>query len=141
MCLIGYEQPVPRFFHDNRGVWPVKIVASKKPRDAAKRSDLEQPLHDLVVLDFVQVASEEHARLLKSALDELLLGSSGANKALRHGWRDIEQDPAIVWPILLSDAIRKLTAVADDMRRATSFEVFDEAEKNRRVRQRARGKL
>lgn len=138
VCLIGYEKPVPRFFHDNRGAWPVRIVTSKKPRDAAKRADLEQPLHELVVLDFVQVETEVHARILKAALDELLLGTSEDNKALRHGWRDIEQDPAMVWPILLNDAIRKLTETADDMRRATEFNVFSEAEKERRITAKAR---
>lgn len=140
VCLVGYQQPVPRFFGDNRGVWPVKVSTSKKPRDAAKRSDLEQPIHDLVVLDFVQVESEEHARLLKAALDELLLGSSDDNKALRHGWRDIEQDPAVVWPVLLRQAIEKLTSLADDMRRATHFEVISETEKQRRVQRKARGR-
>lgn len=141
VCLIGYSEPVPRSFGDNRGAWPVKITTSKKPRDAAKRSDLEQPLHELVVLDFVQVESEEHARLLKAALDELLLGTSDDNRALRHGWRDIEQDPAIVWPVLLRQAIEKLTSLANNMRRATHFEVFDEAEKDRRVRRKARGRV
>lgn len=138
VCLVGYEKAVPRFFGDNRGAWPVRVTTSKKPRDAAKRSDLEHPLHELVVLDFVQVETEEHARILKATLDELLLGSSEDNKALRHGWRDIEQDPGVVWPILLNDAIRKLTDTANDMRRATEFLIFDEAEKNRRVKTSAR---
>lgn len=139
VCLIGYEAPVPRYFGDNRGAWPVRVTTSKKPRDAAKRADLEQPLHDLVVLDFVQVETEEHARILKATLDELLLGSSNDNKALRHGWRDIEQDPALVWPVLLKEAIEKLTSAADDMRRATQFEVFSEEEKERRIKAKARG--
>lgn len=141
VCLIGYEKPVPRYFGDNRGAWPVRIATSKKPRDAAKRSDLEQPLHELVVLDFVQVETEEHARILKAALDELLTGSSDNNKALRHGWRDIEQDPSIVWPILLNDAITKLTNAVADMRRATSFEVFSEQEKIEKIKRKARGRI
>lgn len=140
VCLVGYQQPVPRFFGDNRGVWPVKIVTSRKPRDAAKRPDLEQPLHELIVHDYVQVESDEHARLLKATLDELLLGASDDNRALRHAWRNIEQDPAIVWPVLLREAIEKLTSLTDGMRRATHFEVIDEPEKQRRVQRKARGR-
>ncbi len=139
VCMIGYARPVPRDWGDNRGVQPVRIAMSKKPRDAARRPDIESPIHQIEVLDYVLVESEAHARLLKAKLDELLVGTSDESKALRHGWRDLDGDHTMVWPILLEQAVRELTAAAKS-RRATSFSVFDEAEKERRVTRRARGR-
>jgi hypothetical protein len=49
-----------------------------------------------------------------------LLGASEENKALCYGWRAAENEPAIVWAVLLAEALRRLR-------------VFDEKERLRRV--------
>lgn len=142
VCLIGYETVVPRYMGDNLGVWPVRVAMSKKPRDAAKRPDIESPVHRITVLDFVMVETEAHARILKAKMDELLLGASHQDRALRHGWRDIEADPSIVWPVLLGQALEELAPAGSGRRgRATRFEVFGEAEAVRRIERRAGGKI
>lgn len=133
VCLIGYEGRVPRYMGDNLGAWPVRIATSTKPRDVTKKPDLESPIHKVVVLDYAYCPTDKHAARLKKALDELLLGSSAENRKLRHGWRDVE-DPAVVWPIILAEAIRGLEEEAARRRSSSPrFDVFDERERMRRL--------
>lgn len=106
VCLIGYPHPVPRDFGDNQGAWPVRVSTTAKPRDVASKPDLESPLHQVKVLEMVWTPSDRHAKRLKAKLDELLLGSS-EDARLRHGWRNVD-DPAVIWPILLDQAVREI---------------------------------
>lgn len=125
VCLIGYEGRAPRHFGDNAGVWPIRVATTTKPRDIAKRADLENPIHKVRVHDLVWTQSEAHAKRLKAQLDKLLLGVGEESAALRHNWRDCD-DPAVVWAILLEEALREL-------RKKERIEVFDEEERVRRV--------
>jgi len=127
VCLIGYEGRVARHVGDNRGGWPVRVVTSTKPHLVAARSDIESPYHHVRVLELVWTETEAHAHRLKSTMDELLLGKSSYSTRLRHGWRDIEHEPAIIWPILLAEALRELQA------QRMQIDVFDSAEYERRV--------
>ena len=122
VCLVGYEGRVPRHFGDNEGCWPVRVATSSKPKEISKRMDLESPIHKVTVHDFVWTASDAHAKRLKAALDKLLLGASQESRALRHGWRDAEAEPAVLWPILLEDALNGL-------RQEGAFSVFGEEER------------
>ena len=108
VCLIGVEERVPRKFGDNAGVWPVKVVTTQKPYIEAGRSDRESPIHRVRVLDLVWTESKAHAMRLREALNILLLGVGNDTRELRHGWRDIDGDPAVTWAILLGEAIRML---------------------------------
>ena len=134
VCLIGYGGRVPKEFGDNRGAWPVRIATTNKPRDVAKRPDLESPLHQIMVLEMVWTESDAHARRLKAKLDTLLLGTSSDNRALRHGWRDLDNDPAIVWPILLGEALEQI-------RQRERIEVMGEDERVRRIAAALRGRV
>ncbi len=118
VCLIGWEGPRPAFFGDNQGMWPVRVATSAKEQTAADRADLESPHVGVVVLEYVLVPSEAHAKRLKDALDEVLLGEqeSQQNSGARHRWRNCigcfepgdEHQRAIWWSIILDEARRLL---------------------------------
>jgi hypothetical protein len=131
VCLVGYEQPVPRHFGDNQGAWPVRVATTSKPQEIVRKADSENPLHGVRILEIVWTASLAHAKRLKAELDKLLLGSGQEDRALRHGWRDCEADPAVAWAILLEDALRVLR------RSSSGFDVFDESEKRRKTEKKA----
>ena len=134
VCLIGYERPVPIEIGSNATRWPVKVTTSRDPASAAKRPDLEQPLHSLVCLEYVWTASDAHARRLKAALDTMLVGEDEAMTSLRHSWRDCA-DPAIAWGVLLSDALRALREKGE------IIEAFSEDMKVQKILNHARRKL
>lgn len=100
---------------------------------AAERSDLESPVHCVVVLEYVLVATAEHAKRLKAALDEVLLGEQEGqmNAACRHRWRNVagcfdegdEHQRAIWWSIVLDEAQRLLRGGA------TEFAIYETAER------------
>lgn len=118
VCLIGWDGPRPRTFGDNRGIWPVKIAVSKKEVTAAARTDLESPHVGVIVLEYVLVPSEAHAKRLKEKLDEVLLGEQEGqqNDSLRHKWRDViglfddgdDHQRAMWWGIVVEEARRLL---------------------------------
>lgn len=118
VCLIGWEGPRPRAFGDNRGIWPMKIAVSKKEMVAAARTDLESPHVGVIVLEYVLVPSEVHAKRLKEKLDEVLLGEQEGqqNDALRHKWRDCngifdvddDHQRAVWWGLIVEEARRML---------------------------------
>ena len=122
VCLIGWEGPRPRAFGDNAGIWPVRVAISKREMSAAERSDIESPHTPVVVLEYVLVSTEVHAKRLKEKLDEILLGEqeSQMNSPLRHRWRDIrgtvdekdEHQRAMWWALVLEEAQRLLRSGA-----------------------------
>lgn len=140
VCLIGWEGPRPRYFGDNSGVWPVRIVTTKKDRTAAKEADLETPHVGVVVLEKVAVPTAEHAKRLKAALDKALLGEveANGNETLRHSWKDLVgcwetgDDRAIWWGVILEDALRTVK------KQAREFEIMDGKERGRRIAASAR---
>lgn len=131
VCMIGYERPVPVEIGSNATHWPVKFTTSRDPSTAAKRADLEQPLHALVCLEYVWTLSDAHARRLKGALDTMLLGNDADMMTLRHSWRDCS-DPAVAWGVLLSDALRSLRE------KGQTIETFSEEMKVQRILNHAR---
>lgn len=122
VCLIGWEGPRPRAFGDNAGIWPVRIAVSRKEMMAAERSDIESPHVKVVVLEYVLVPTEVHAKRLKEKLDDVLMGEqeSQLNASLRHRWRDVrgcfeekdEHSRAIWWALVLEEAQRLLRSGA-----------------------------
>lgn len=124
VCLIGYEHAVPEGFHSNRARWPVRVAMTRDPTEITKKTDIEQPLHKVVVLAYVWTTSDAHAKRLKMRLDGYLLGWD-EDAPLRHGWRDLD-DPIKAWPVLLNLAVT-------DIRLREDIEVFDEAERQSRI--------
>lgn len=137
VCLIGWEGPRPAFFGDNAGIWPVRVATAAREMDAADRADLESPHARVVVLEYVLVPTATHAKRLKDALDEVLLGEQEncMNKGLRHRWRDVrgcfeendEHGRAIWWGIILEEAHRLLRAGATDFPIYQSWEEVQDA--------------
>ena len=124
VCLIGFEQAVPEGFHSNRARWPVRVAMTRNPGEITKKTDLEQPLHGVVVLAYVWTTSDAHAKRLKLKLDGYLLGWT-EDAPLRHGWRDLD-NPISAWPTLLSLALA-------DIRKREDIDVFDESERQLRI--------
>lgn len=131
VCMVGYRHAVPVKVGSNATKWPIRFVTSRNPEQAAHRSDLEQPLHELVTLEYVWTLSDAHARRLKAALDESLLGDDPGMSRLRHSWRDCS-DPVIAWDVLLNSAIEAIRG------RGESFEVMSEDMHVQRVLNEAR---
>ena len=141
VCLIGWEGPRPAYFGDNKGIWPVRIATSTKELKAAQHADLETPHVGVVVLEYVLVSTAEHAKRLKEALDEVLLGfqEEQENSTLRGRWRDVQgcwaegDEPGrqLWWSIVLQEAQRILRKTS------TSFDVFDADEAYRRISKKA----
>jgi len=146
VCLVGYSERVPTKFGQELkdGAWPVRVATTTKPRTITKNDDLGQPLFGLQVLQMVWTASDAHAKRLKAALDAQLLGEdrlpSGYThnggppietdnpRRLRHNWRSLEHEPDLAWPFLLMESLREI-------RKYEHFEVFDDDERQRRIKQ------
>lgn len=134
VCLIGCENPVPYRVGSNATKWPVRVVTSREPETAAKRPDLEQPLHALVCLEYVWTTSEPHAKRLKGALETAMIGDDPDLTRLRHSWVDCP-DPSVAWTILLGDALRALRSGGE------TVEIFAESAKVQRVINKMRGRV
>ena len=140
VCLIGWEGPRPRYFGDNQGCWPVRVATSKKEKTVAKNDDLATPHVGVVLLEWVAVPSEEHAKRLKAALDRALHGEmqNQGNEPMRHSWKDLsgvwddEQSRSLWWGIILDQALK------DVKQGARQFETMDGAERDRRITAQAR---
>lgn len=136
VCLIGWEGPRPAFFGDNEGIWPVRIATSARETTAADRADLESPHVGVVVLEYVLVPSEAHAKRLREALDEVLLGEqeSQQNSGARHRWRNVngcwepgdDHQRAIWWSVVIDEARRLMEGGA---REFTIYETAEDAQK------------
>jgi hypothetical protein len=86
--MIGMKQRVPRAFGDNAGVWPVRLMTTKSPKDVHKKPDAEQaiPGHDIVVLNLVWTESDMHAKRLKDrmiARTRRRCGTAGSTPMIR----------------------------------------------------------
>lgn len=134
VCLIGYAEPVPYRLGSNDVRQPVRVVVTRDPASAAKRPDAEQPLHELVVLDYVWTDSDAHARRLKAALDAALIGEDPDLTKLRHAWRDCPE-PGIAWSVLLGEALRSIRAGGEQI------EVFGEDTRRWRIAAHARRRV
>jgi len=144
VCLIGWEGPRPAAWGDNHGVWPVRIVVTKKEMTAADRADLETPHVRVVVLEYVMVETKAHADRLRSALDEVLLGHSEEkmNMPLKHRWRNVrgcfdegdETSRQIWWGLVLEEAQRLLRT---QRRVGERIDTYDADEAYRRLSARA----
>lgn len=116
----------------------MRVATSSKEMTAHERADLETPHVGVIVLECVMVPSATHAKRLKDALDEILMGhqEEQENGVLRHRWRDCrgcwdqdDADPeqressrAMWWGIVLSEAQRMLRSGA------TEFPIYDSDE-------------
>lgn len=109
VCLVGHREPVPVRVGSNATKSPVRVAIGRDPETAAKRADLEHPIHKLETLAYVWTASEAHARRLKAALDLRILGEDSDMTSLRHNWRDLPEWER-AWPILLNEALIDLRA-------------------------------
>lgn len=135
VCLIGWEGPRPTFFGDNLGSWPCRVVTARKEETAADRSDLESPHVGIVVLERVWVPSEVHAKRLKIAIDEVLMGEQEykMNAGLRHNWKNLREcwdetdreDRARWWAVVLEEAQRLVRLGARE------FRIYDEDDMDR----------
>lgn len=140
VCLIGWSEPGPRFFGDNRGGLPVRVVVTKREKTAAKDDDLAQPYNHFTVLEWVHVDSKEHGDRLKAALDVMLIGeqSQQNNEQPRHKFRDVygcfsdEWTRQMWWGILLEGAMTEVK------RQSRSFKTYDDNGKVEKIAASAR---
>lgn len=137
VTVVSIERPVPRHFGDNRGMLPIWVEAHADWRQSGRTFDQQQPATAMraVRLAVLGVRSDAHARRLKAALDEALLGRAA----------DLEADPLRLrfrngvdfgdldgwWTPLLLDVLLRCEAAATD------FEVFNRADHERMVAARA----
>ena len=127
VAMIGaVERQLVRFgdktFGGNIGSLPVTIVVTKNLSKTVGELDRAQPYHAVKWLAYVNVRTEQHGKRLKAALDGQLLGRSQFAKRLRGSWRDIADDPYIIWGELLNEAQRVLSANGEVV------EFYDDAE-------------
>lgn len=113
VALVGWEGPRPRDWGDNIGAWPVTIKYGKSARQIMEGIDAATPHVRVLILEHVWVQTEAHARRLKAALDNRLLGEQEAQEhaPLRYSWRDVngvfqdETQRAMWWSIILAGAV------------------------------------
>lgn len=141
VTLIGWAAPGPARYGDNRGIWPVRIATGKREEDAVRELQRHTPHIPCARLECVLVESDAHAKKLKSALDEMLIGAQDAadNSALYNDrfadvlgcWEPIECEAARHqwWCELLTDAKRLIL----ESRSATRMNTYDPDAVYRRI--------
>lgn len=136
VCLIGWREPGPARFGDNRGSLPVRLaITSKKPEHASRDDDRFSPLMPVATLEYVYVETEEHAKRLKDALDAILFGQQDAagSSTCRGSYfnaRDFFDDETtrgLWWAEVLREAQRRV------MQKATRFQLLSESDKQARI--------
>lgn len=136
VCLVGWTEPGPARFGDNRGSWPVRIaITGKKPEHAAKDDDRFSPHMPVAVLEHVYVQTEAHAKRLKDALEAILFGqeqSAGSPECRgayfnARAFFECETTRALWWSTVLQEAQQRM------LERATSFEMITESDKAKRL--------
>ena len=140
VCLVVPEGIVARSIGDNRGAFPVFLIATSDDRDqnsVIKKTNELQPYLRFRIVERAVVDTREHMDRLKRALDEMLLGHQEAqmNVPPLNKYRDIlgafdaddKQGVRKFWGELLLDAQRILA------QGATEFDIYSTAEWDRRV--------
>lgn len=136
VTVVSIERPVPRHFGDNRGMLPIWVEAHADWRQSGRTFDQQQPSEAMraIRLAVLGCRSDAHARRLKAALDEALVGRAS----------DLDADPLRLrfrngidfgdldgwWTPLLLDVLLRCEAAATD------FEVFNRADHERMVAER-----
>lgn len=136
VAVLSIERPVPRHFGDNRGMLPIWVEAHADWRQSGRTFDNQQPAQAMraIRIAVLGVRSDAHARRLKAALDEALVGRAA----------DLDADPLRLrfrngvdfgdldewWTPLLQDALMQCELAA------SGFEVFTRAEHERMVAER-----
>lgn len=125
VCLIGFNEIMPRRLGDNMGSYPVTVVTLKAKegdhrleRLAVKNVDRGQPIFRTVLLEHCLVPTDQHAKRLKAALLRSLLGQAEGlgNDPSRHSFRDVmgcfdvasPDERALWWATLLDDACQEV---------------------------------
>lgn len=108
VVLIGHKIPTPKP-NGNGTENPTFMAIGKDPKDAAKKTQLENPnkYSPRIPLRWVWTKSEAHAKRLKAALDERILGNDPAMVELNGKWRDLPEWE-VKWNELLADAFREV---------------------------------
>lgn len=108
VVLVGHKYPTPKF-NGNGTETPVFVAYGKDPEDAAKKTQLENHFRQSprIPLAWVWTRSEAHAKRLKTALDERILGNDPAMVELNGKWRDLPEWE-VKWNELLADAFREV---------------------------------
>lgn len=123
VCIIGTIERIPRAFGDNYGVHPIRVAATKNPRDATGDADQMSPIHPITLHAYVWTESDRDAKRLKAKLEEMLFENS---EQLRYGWKNIEE----VWiaEILIGEASRELAIriFDEDARRAQIRRIYEQ---------------
>ena len=139
VSMIALEKPAPRFFGDNRGMWPISVEANADWRVSGVVFDRNQPASRAIRLVVVGVRSKSHGQALKSALDESLNGREAVTLGdpLRHRFRNGVDfgDFEHWWGPLMHDALMQCEVAC------RGFDVFTRAEHEQMVRDHARAAM
>lgn len=138
VCLIGWKEPGALRVGDNQGIWPVRVTTAAKESSAADRANAETPHIDVVVLEYVLVPTETHAKRLKVALDEVLLGEQEGqdNRGFKKpAWKNVigifevddDEQRHMWWQIILQEAERLLAGGA------SYFPIYESADEVHKI--------
>ena len=144
LCLVGPPRPVVDWNGGNAMRWPVGLRVHKEPakagqRDASSRwedyktTTGESAGRPVVTLRYVWVRTEVHAARLKTALQTRLIGADAVMRELNGNWVDLPEW-AVVWDLLLADAIRDIEAGGEQI------ETWDDESRHRLILWHARSK-
>lgn len=131
VCLLGTSEPVPRFLGDNEGGRPHRIIVSKNPKEVLRSVNSQQAYRcqRYEIVKLAVVMSPEHGERIQREVDRMLCGEHNQN-ALEHSFRELNGlDIDVAWELMLREAQRQLQD------RGEIVEVFDEAERRRKIEQ------
>lgn len=134
VCLIGSRRPMPMEIGSNRTITPVDVVWSRKPEEAPRVKDRAWPTGQCELLDHVWTESEAHAKRLKDAIIERILGTDPDMIKLRHTWLDWPEWE-VAWGLIVQDALEDLKA------RREIIQVFSNQTRIHLTLQEARGRI
>lgn len=136
VALIGLERPAPRFFGDNRGMWPLHVERQADWRRCGLVYDHQQPALRAIRLAVIGCNSKANAERLKAFLDEALCGRQETSEAepLRYRFRNgVDFGPVDAWWLpIMQDALVQCELAS------ASFEVFTRQDHDRMVKTRAK---
>lgn len=131
VCLVGHAVPTPKMGSGNGETErPVYVMTGRSPADAAKQAQRmnSQKLSPRVTLAYVWTRSDAHAKRLKAALDDCILGSDPEMVELNGMWRDLPEWEE-KWPEFLKQAVLDIEDGGE------TIETFDEEGKARLIEQ------